>query len=129
MTPAPAPTTPRSRTLERLLEIYRRNEFRTTTSGRRVAWDEPGESDSAEIRQHNAALAKQLQKKRDAKERLKRKGAVPTRNGKPVFEDALVVTEDVSRVLAGFRRLYQSNRSMRFKDWIQVMVELLDDLD
>lgn len=128
MTPAPAPTNPRSKTLERLLEIYRRNEYRTTTSGRRVAWDEKGEADSAEIRRHNAALAKQLQKKRDAKERLKRKGAVPTRNGKPVFEDTLVVTEDVSRVLAGFRRLYQSNRSMRFKDWIQVMVELLDDL-
>ena len=129
MTPAPAPTNPRSKTLERLLEIYRRNEYRTTTSGRRVAWDEKGEADSDEIRRHNAFLAQKLQKKRESKERLKKKGAVPTRNGKPVFEDALVVTEDVSRVLAGFRRLYQSNRSMRFKDWIQVMVELLDDLD
>lgn len=118
----------RQKALDRLLEIYRRNEYRTTSSGRKVRWDEPGEADSAEIRQHNAFIAKQLQKKRESKERLKSKGAVPTKGGKPIFEGDRVITEDVSQVLMTFRRLYQSNRSMRFRDWIQVMAELLDDL-
>lgn len=105
--------------LQRILEIY----HRTTTSGRRVAWDEPTETDSAEIRRHNAFLARQLQKKRDAKERLKSKGAVPTRNGKPIFED-----HGVQQVLMSFRRAYQSNRPMRFREWIRVVAEMLDDL-
>ena len=117
-----------SKALQRIQEIYRSDQYRTTASGRKVAFDEPGESDSAEIRRHNAFLAKQLQKKRDAKDRLKAKGAVPTRNGKPIFEGDLVVTEDVQQVLISFRRHYQSNRPMRFRDWIKVVSELLDDL-
>jgi hypothetical protein len=94
-----------------------------------VRWDEPDEEDSPEIRRHNAALAKQLQKQRDAKERLKSKGAVPTKDGKPIFEGNLVVTEDVQQVLSAFRRLYSSNRSMRFRDWIKLVAKMLDDLD
>ena len=96
-----------SKALQRIQEIYRSAQYRTTASGRKVAFDEPGESDTPEVRRHNAFLAKQLQK-RDAKERLKTKGAVPTRDGKPIFEDDLVVTEDVAQVLMSFRRHYQS---------------------
>lgn len=125
---ATQPSQTRQRALDHLLEIYRRNEYRTTTSGRKVRWDEPGESDSAEIRRHNAILAKNLQKKRQSKDRLKSKGAVPTKNGKPIFEGDLV-TEDLTQVLAGFRRLYQSNRSMRFRNWVRVVSDMLDDLD
>jgi hypothetical protein len=72
-------------------------------------------------------MARQLQKKRDAKERLKRKGAVPTRNGKPIFEGD-GVTEDVQQVLMSFRRAYQSNRPMRFREWIRAVAEMLEDL-
>lgn len=113
-----------SSAIQRLLEIYRRKEYRTTASGRRVQWDEPGGSDSSDIRRHNAFLAKQLQKKRESKERLKSKGAVPTRDGKPIFEGS----GDVAQVLMTFRRLYQSNRPMRFRDWIRAVSELLEDL-
>jgi hypothetical protein len=109
--------------LQHFLEIY----HRTTASGRRVAWDEPTETDSPEIRRHNAFLAKQLQKKRDAKERLKTKGAVPTRNGQPIFENDKV-TENMQQVLMSFRRAYQSNRPMRFREWIRMVAEMLDDL-
>ena len=112
-----------SKALQRIQEIYR-----TTAKGRKVQWDEPTEDDTPEIRRHNAFLAKQLQKKRDAKDPLKSKGAVPTRNGKPIFEGGLVVTEDIAQVLMSFRRHYQSNRPMRFRDWIKVVSELLDDL-
>ena len=113
----------KSSVLQRIQEIYR-----TTYSGRKVAWDEPSEDDTPEVRRHNAFLAQKLQRKQDAKERLKTKGAIPTRNGKPIFEGDLAVTEEVSKVLMSFRRHYQSNRPMRFRDWIKIVSGLLDDL-
>ena len=118
----------KSSALQRIQEIYRSSQYRTTASGRKVAFDEPGESDTPEVRRHNAYLAQQLQKKRDAQNHLKNKGAVPTRDGKPIFEGDLGVTEDVSQVLMSFRRHYQSNRPMRFRDWIKVVSGLMDDL-
>jgi hypothetical protein len=117
-----------SSALQRIQEIYRSSQYRTTAKGRKVTWDEPGEDDTPEVRRHNAFIAQKLQRKQDAKERLKTKGKVPTKNGKPIFEGDLVVTEDVAQVLMSFRRLYQSNRPMRFRDWIKVVAELLDDL-
>lgn len=110
--------------LQRFLEIY----HRTTASGRKVAWDEPGETDSHAIRRHNAFLDRQLQKRRESKDRLKTKGAVPTRDGKPIFEGDLVMSEDLQKVQEMFRRLYQSNRPMRFREWIKMVAGLLDDL-
>ena len=124
----PAPTHPRSRSIDRLLEIYRKSQYRTTTSGRKVQWDEPGEGDSAEVRRHNAFLDRKLKQKRDAKDRLKKKGAVPTKQGKPIFEEDQIVTEDLQQVLMGFRYLYQTNRMMRFSEWVQTVADLLDDL-
>ncbi len=93
-----------------------------------MRWDEPGEDDSQEVRRHNAFLAKKLQKKRESKERLKSKGAVPTRDGKPIFEADQAVTEDLQQILMDFRRLYSSNRPMRFREWIRVVAELLGDI-
>ena len=113
----------KSSVLQRIQEIYR-----TTARGRKVQWDEPTEDDTPEVRRHNAFLAQKLQRKQDAKERLKTKGAIPTRNGKPIFEGDLAVTEEVSKVLMSFRRHYQSNRPMRFRDWIKIVSGLLDDL-
>ena len=108
-----------SSVLQRIQEIYR-----TTAKGRKVQWDEPSESDTPEVRRHNAFLAQQLQKKRESKDHLMNKDAVPTRNGKPIFEGS----GDLQSVLLSFRRLYQSNRPMRFRDWIKIVSEMLDDL-
>ena len=106
---------------QRILEIF----HRTTASGRRVAWDEPGEGDTPEVRRHNAFLAKQLQKKQNAKDRLISKGAVPTKNGNPIFESDKV-NEDVHQVKMSFRRQYQSIQPMHFRDWIRMVAEMLD---
>ena len=78
----------KSSVLQRIQEIYR-----TTAKGRKVAWDEPAENNTPEVRRHNAFLAQKLQRKQDAKDHLKSKGAIPTRNGKPIFEGDLAVTE------------------------------------
>ena len=109
----------KSSALQRIQEIYR-----TTAKGRKVQWDEPTEDDTPEVRRHNAFLAQKLKRKQDSTERLKTKGAVPTRNGKPIFEGS----GDLQSVLMSFRRHYQSNRPMRFREWIKVVSELLDDL-
>ena len=115
---------------KRLLEAYRKSSYRTTVSGRRVRWDEPGEEDdNPDVIKHNAFFAKQRQRKEDAKERLKQKGNVPTKKGKPIFEKAEMLNEDLNRFLLEFRGLYNTNRTMRFRDWIKVVSTLLDDLD
>lgn len=108
--------------LRSLLEIYRSSQYRTTTSGRKVRWDEPGEDDTPEVRQHNARLSQQ--RRSVAKERLKSKGAVPTKQGKPIFEGS----GNVQSILMSFRRLYASNRPMRFREWIEQVSDLLDQL-
>ncbi len=118
----------RTQVIQRLLEIYRSSNYRTTSKGRKVAWDEPGEDDTPDVQRHNAFLAKKHQQKTDAKDRLKSKGAVPTKDGKPIFEGSEMVTEDLQQVLMSFRRQYQSNRPMRFREWIKVVAGMLDDL-
>lgn len=61
--------------------------YRTTASGHKVRWDEDEKTDDAV----NAMLNKQRQKKVAAagRERLKAKGKVPTKDGKPVFEEVV----------------------------------------
>jgi len=115
---------------KRLLEAYRKSSSRTTASGRRVRWDEPGEEDhNPEVQSHNAFIVKGLQRKEQGKESLKQKGRVPTKKGKPIFEKAEPLHEDLNRFLLDFRGLYNTNRTMRFQDWIKVVSKLLDDLD
>ena len=116
-------STTHDRIIQRLLESYR-----TTVSGRRVRWDEPGEEDdSPDVQRHNAFLDQKRQQNL-AKERLKKKGAVPTKNGKPIFEQPQILDENLQQVMNSFRQLYQSNRSIRFREWILVIADLLDDL-
>jgi hypothetical protein len=121
-------TQDRYQVIQRLLEIYRSSNYRTTSKGRKVTWDEPGEDDTPEVQRHNAFLAKKRQQKTDSKERLKQKGAVPTKDGKPIFEQPQELDESIQQVLMSFRRQYQSNRPMRFRDWIKVVAGMLDDL-
>ena len=109
----------KSSVLQRIQEIYR-----TTIQGRKVHGMNQAEDDTPEVRRHNAFLAQKLQRKQDAKERLKNKDAVPTRTANRYLK-GLVISSQFS---CPFRRLYQSNRPMRFRDWIKVVSGLLDDL-
>lgn len=116
--------------IRRLIEAYRNSGYRTTVSGRRVAWDEPGEQDdNPDVKRHNAFYAQQHQRKKEARDRLKKKGRVPTKAGKPIFEKVQPLTEDLNSGLRTLRGLYYSNKSMRFKEWLKAMAYLFDDLD
>lgn len=38
------------------------------------------------------------------------------------------LNEDINRFISKFRRMYLSGRLMKFREWIDVMDDLLDDL-
>ena len=109
----------RSRIAQRLLEIYRSPSYRTTVSGRRVQWDEPGEDDSQEIRRHNEYLAQQRQRKTRAQDRLKRKGIVPSKNGQPMFEDGVFQYEPFLSPPTASEMPSDSRPLINFRDWLR----------
>jgi len=64
--------------------------YRTTASGRRVMRDEPDEAE--QLRQSDEIARNprvQAERRAGARARLKAKGKVPTKNGKPVFEEVI----------------------------------------
>jgi hypothetical protein len=64
--------------------------YRTTASGRRVMRDEPDEAE--QLRQSDEIARNprvQAERRAGMRARLKAKGKVPTRNGKPVFEEVV----------------------------------------
>ena len=64
--------------------------YRTTASGRKVARDEPGESDNnPDVRRHNQYVAQQLKQRKNkeaARKRMVDRGIVPKKQGKPMYE-------------------------------------------
>jgi len=74
---------------EKLLEAYRNSSrygsYRTA-AGHTKQRDEYEDPD--EVRRHNAALAKKMKAKTDAKDRLKTQNIVPKKDGKPMFENS-----------------------------------------
>ena len=94
-----------------------------------MRWDEPGEDDTPEVRQHNANLDRQRKRKTTAQNRLKSKGIVPSKEGQAMFEELLQLDEDLYKVLNTFRSLYRTNRIMNFRTWAQVVAKVLEDLD
>ena len=76
---------------EKILEAYRSiYGYRKTASGHYAARDEPSERDSAEVRAHNAASKRYMERRRRqqaSRDHLKSKNAVPYKDGKPMFEN------------------------------------------
>ena len=113
-----------------------RSYVRTTRSGRRVDWDEPGErDDNPDVIRHNIAVANYLKKKRQktqSRDKLKSQNKVPTKDGKPMWEqmqEDVELNESVNRFIMKFRGLYYSGKTMRFRDWLREIEDLVDDLD
>lgn len=110
--------------IQKLLESYR-----TTYSGHRVAWDEPGESDdNPDVIRHNAYLARRRKTREQAQNRLKSKGLVPKKEGKPMFEDLESPSASLLQLFIMFQKSYQSNRRMTFREWSRELAQMLDSL-
>jgi len=106
-----------------------RNYYRTTSSGRKVRWDEGDRDDDPDVIQHNQYVANKLKKKREqlqSRERLKTKSQVPSKNGKPMWEE--MQTENYSNFISSFRKTYYSNKTMTFRKWLETIDDLLDTL-
>jgi hypothetical protein len=107
--------------------------YRTTATGRKVRWDEPTETGRNEPLRVNKDKFRQdldFWKKKNQKNssqlRLKKKNAVPTKNGEPMWEE--LQTENYVQFASLFRKQYNSNRTMTFRKWCEVVEELLDTL-
>ena len=93
---------------EKILENYRRNAnkygYYKTSRGHYKQRDEY--EDPNEVKLHNATVARfreREKKKKDARERMKKNDTVPTKQGKPMFEDSnkLAAQRKMGSSLAG----------------------------
>jgi hypothetical protein len=115
--------------LDIVLEVYRRSpSFYKTFSGHFKLRDEP---DEEEQWRQSDQIRKVLQQRRSlaSRNRLKSQSKVPTRNGKPIFEQELNhIDEDVSKALMQIRILYNSGRLMTFKQFLHSISDVIDDV-
>lgn len=106
--------------------------YRRTASGNRVSRDEPNQD--LEMRQSDAIQSNSLVRaKRLAKEKLKAKGAVPTRGGAPLktFEKFMLdagrgLTEELTKKQKEhMEQVYLSARALDYDKWILFITEML----
>ena len=112
-----------------VIEAYRRSYgYRRTASGNLV---DRGEPDEAEQLRQSDQIQKNAQKRRAAAalSRLKqKKDGVPKKDGREIWEQHQEIAEDFQHFIPKFRTLYQSGKLMRFRDWINVVDDLMDFL-
>jgi hypothetical protein len=106
--------------------------YRRTATGLRVARDQP--SPDLEMKQSDAIQATALARtKRLAKEKLKAKGAVPTRGGEPLktFEEFQLdagrgLKEELTKKQKeNLEQVYLSARALDFDKWVLFTTEML----
>jgi hypothetical protein len=109
--------------LSRILEVYRNKYgYRTTVSGNRVPFDEPLERDSDEIRKHNAAISKQIKRRKDGKERLRQLNKVPIRkDGSKLFEEFMREAKEAMKSEfddSDLIRIFKAAKNLNYPDWL-----------
>ena len=119
-------------TRQRLAEIYARHYgYRTTISGRKVARDEPDEEE--QLRQAET-IRKSLQKQQAAssRQRLKSKNAVPTRQGKKLFDEFMKEAHanrhahELTRTqLDELKNAYNAAQHLDFGQWTLFVTEMI----
>ena len=121
----------KSDAINRIIERFRQY-YRTTQSGRKVRWDEPDRDDDPEIIRHNQLAYQQRKRKQNqelGRQRLKDKSKVPTKSGKPLFNQYQYTNESITDFHRDFNRMYRQGNRLTFKQWIKMVKELLDELD
>lgn len=117
---------------ERMAEIYAgRYGTRTTYAGRKVARDEP---DDAEQLRQAETIRKTLQQRQAAssRQRLKSKNAVPTKQGKKLFDEFMreahaknPIQELTRTQLDELRNAYNAAQHLDFGRWTLFVTEML----
>lgn len=124
--------------IDRVIEAFRRTR-EATSLNRFVSKREPGEPRKTEYlkiapsaqKQYDADMEKlkRQNKRSSAQFRLKRKGKVPTKSGMPMWEEYGLIEEDFNKFASIFRKYYYSGKMMRFRDWLEVIGDLIDVID
>lgn len=121
----------RNRITKRLKEIYAgRYGYRQTASGRMRERDEPNEKE--QLRQADT-INKVMQKRKAAasRERLKSKGAVPTKAGKRLFEDFMIEVYEKTgkqksvRNEEDLKQVYLAARALDFDKFLIFLTDVL----
>lgn len=120
--------------VDRVIEAFRKT--REATSLNSIVsrnYGEPRKTEYLKIapalrKQHNADMekVKRQNNKSSAQFRLKRKGKVPTKSGKPMWEEYGFIEEDLNKFISLYRKHYRSGKLMSFKEWMGIMSDLLD---
>ena len=123
--------------IDRVIEAFRKTR-EATSLNRFVSKREPGEPRKTEYlkiapsaqKQYDADMEKlkRQNKRSSAQFRLKRKGKVPTKSGKPMWEEYGLLEEDFNKFVSLFRKYYYSGKMMRFREWLEVIDDLVDTL-
>lgn len=123
--------------IDRVIEAFRKTR-EATSLNRFVSKREPGEPRKTEYlkiapsaqKQYDTDMEKlkRQNKRSSAQFRLKRKGKVPTKAGKPMWEEYGLLEEDFNKFVSVFRKYYYSGKMMRFGDWLEVVDDLVDAL-
>jgi len=105
--------------------------YRRTYAGSVVRRDEPGEEE--QLRQSDA-IQSMMQKRRAAasRERLKSKGAVPTKGKKKLFDEFMLeanaargIDNQTSIDHKRMKQIYLSARSLEYDKWILFITEMM----
>jgi hypothetical protein len=112
----------------RIREAYKsKYGFYNTYGGHYKERDEPPEG--IQIRQAARIIAKtDKDKSQISKDRLKKKMAVPRKNGQPMWEESCLLDEDINRFAINLKSMYNSGTRMRFRDWLAAVDHLLETL-
>lgn len=124
--------------IDKVIEAFRRKSGNASLNSI-VSKREPGEPRKTEYlkiapsaqKQYDADMekVKKQNRKSSAQFRLKHKGKVPTKSGKPMWEEYGIIEEDFNKFISTYRKYYYSGKMMRFREWIGVMGDLFDIID
>lgn len=122
--------------IDRIIEAFRKTK-EDATLNRVISKREPGEP--IKIQHQKVADKDKWKKSMDfwkqknrsdaAREKLKKKGKVPVKGGTPMFDEYDMLDEDFNKFVSTIRRYYYSGKMMRFRDWMKIMDDIIDELN
>lgn len=120
--------------IDRIIEAFR-NAREVSSLNRVVSKREPGEPIKTQYQKvdktkfdRDKEFWKQQNRKGSAQSRMKHKGTIPKKDGNPMFEEYRILEEDFNKFISVFRKYYYSGKMMRFRDWLEVVDDLIDVL-
>ena len=122
--------------IDRIIEAFRKTK-EDATLNRIISKREPGEPVKTQYQKvadkdkwkKSMDFWRQKNRSDAAREKLKKKGKVPVKGGTPMFDEYDMLDEDFNKFASIIRRYYYSGKMMRFRDWLNIMDDIIDELN